>query len=188
MKSSSLYLDVATRSSELRVWLVKNIRSITGVLALLAMEAVTLFAINPPPEYAAAIGAVFCFLSLGALGYTVSIGSELGQNHEDTLSRHSRTAEHVGYATAVGIFLLMGVVAIEVAIRLVGGLWGPTWLMWTHFGFVILSVATYVTVRVFLTGKVDPVRHKKWAYVFTALYFSTLFTGTTLLLQKFPIS
>jgi hypothetical protein len=193
MKKSSWFFDVASLvgarpSLQREGWTKNNLSVVTSILAVLAVEAVILFALNVSASQAAAVGAFFCFVSLALLGYVISIGTELAGSSEVSMAREGRIEEHVWYANAMAISLLLGVVAIEVAVRLQGGLWGPMWLMWIHFVFVGCSVLSFVAARFFLTGTYDPGRHQVWVYFFTVSYFCTLFTGTTLLLKQFPIT
>ncbi len=178
-----------------KLWMELSINRYTVAILpfVLVLEVVLLYALKLKSGTMALVGGALCFTSLMFIAYAWSLGKELSAmsaelRRMNAADKRARADEHVGYANAMAITLLMGVVAIECAIRMEGGLWGPAWLLTIHFLFVGASVLSYVIARFVLTGLANPVRHKVWVRVFTSTYIVTLVTGTSLLLIKFPLS
>lgn len=170
----------------LRRWARGNPLTLYGLPAVLLIEGLALSHLNLSPEVMAGVGTFFFSLSLVSLAYAWSVGRELAENRGS--ERQYRTEEHERYANAVGIFLLMGVVAIECTVRSAGGLWGPMWLLVVHLTLVTASTLSYVVVRFVLTGLKRPERHKVWVRIFALSYCLTFITGTSLILIRFPLS
>jgi hypothetical protein len=161
-------------------WMTFNRYTAIAWPVVLVLEGILLFQLELSAGAMGWVGVSFFFLSFTAASYATSIGRELSQ------VSHSRVEEHVWYVNTMGITLLMGVVATECSVRASGGLWGPLWLLVTHFMFVSGALVSYVIARFVLTGLKNPKRHKVWAYMFLVTFGMTLLLGTSLFFLKFP--
>ena len=93
---------------------------------------------------------------------------------------------HRLYARILTGFILAGVVGVEIAVRKVGG----EWSLLTLIPHLALSITAGVILSFLLfrfTGLKDKERHWKFAYTFFACYSIAFFSGTYLLLEKFPL-
>lgn len=188
-----VYLDLASLVGDRPIaqlvnWIKLNPFAAGFVPVLLATEAVVLYGLKLSSAQMAGSSAFFCFMSLMWFTYAWSIGHDLRTTSDTGEARKGRISEHVGYTNWMAVCLLMGVVAIECAIRQEGGQWGPTWLKAIHFVFVFCAVVAYGVARFVLTGIVKPERHRVWVRILGMSYATTLVTGTSLILWKFPLS
>lgn len=174
-----------------RSWVRGNTFTMYVLPTLLAIEGLVLYGLYLfgviSPGVVAGIGAFFFFLSFMWFTYAWSIGRELSTTKESS-ARHYRVHDHVAYTDFVGAALLMGVVAIECAVRAVGGLWGPGWLLTIHLTLVFFAVVSYIVAKFVLTGVKRRDRHGTWVRIFGVSYLMTLFTGSSLILIKFPLT
>lgn len=174
-----------------RSWVRGNTFTMYVLPTLLAIEGLVLYGLYLfgviSPGVMAGIGALFFFLSFMWFTYAWSIGQELSTTKASP-SRHYRVHDHVAYTDFVGAALLAGVVAIECAVRAVGGLWGPGWLLAIHLTLVVFAVVSFIVAKFVLTGLKRKDRHGTWVRIFGVSYLMTLFTGSSLILIKFPLT
>jgi hypothetical protein len=166
-------------------WILENKAVVAMALTVLIAEAFAL-ALFFSAGFAAATALCGFAFSFMWLCYVISIGTELGRTPDGAVGKAGRAEDHVFYVRLMLVTLLVGVVAIEVAVRKAGGLWGPWWLMLIHFTMVASSALTLVSTLVF-NGVADKERHRVWAPRFAWSYLGTIATGTTLLVLRFPI-
>jgi len=135
----------------------------------------------------AGIGTLFFFVAWVSLTYVISLGISARNIRYGVLGWRDTVDEHHFYVKLLTYFLVFGVVAIEMAVRKEGGLWGPLWLLVVHLSFVTCAVLSFVLARVFFTGITNPRRHRSLVYTFTVFFHLTLVTGTVLVLERFPL-
>ncbi len=119
------------------------------------------------------LGTLLLMTALVPLGVIAHIGRRIrkGERH---LTVHHQTLVY----WFIGMVAL-GVVLTELAVRLMGGQWGPIGLRILHFCFVAstLLLAWRLTKA---TGLSNPTQHRKIVYWFIGVYGMTAATGTVL--------
>jgi len=106
---------------------------------------------------------------------------------KDEQGRQKNIQTHQNHITIFTFLVLLGVVAIVIALQKHGGerLFSDLYLI--HLMFVCGSVFFFLLARFVFTGIRNPTSHHKFVYSFIALYTIAFFTGSVLLNNRFQI-
>lgn len=135
---------------------------------------------------------VACFAWMFFLTALLFLGYVWASGRRARYTRNSRYAReniqtHKDHITVLSLLILLGVVALIIALRKHGGTTQLPELYWIHMVFVGGAMFFFSLARFVFTGVTSPVSHRTHVHRFMVFYAIAFFTGTILLNNRFQI-
>jgi hypothetical protein len=144
-----------------------------------------IIALVKSPELGLVIAWALLFCGLIMMSIVISFGLSAKRSRMRPSPYTLVLSSHRVCVHLMTLFIIAGVVCIEISIRKIGGLWGNMWFVAFHLSLVAAMTVTFILARFRHTGIQSPDKHWKIVYPFAFFYTASFITGTILILEHF---
>ncbi len=160
-------------------------REFFWILTIVGLVGYFLSLMNPA-KLVALFAWMFFLAGLFFLAYVWASGRRARHTRNSGHEREN-IQTHRDHVSILSLIILLGVVAILIALKKHGGERQLSEVYWVHMMFVLGSIYFFFLARFAFTGIKNPASHRKFVYWFMVFYTNAFFTGSVLLNNRFQI-